>query len=125
MRMSQQRKFEKKRQRERERRRQQPTLLAYHGNKYKIGGLLRTLFSTEAGIYESFVMSDRKITDHDVRRVVEKLIRGIRGGAVRLPAQTDWNEKTDEEPEDNLIAANIRRHWEEYSGESPFPGATA
>jgi len=122
MRKSKQRKLEKKRKQERERRRQQPTSLAYHGNKYKIGGLLRTLFSTEAGIYESFVMSERKLTDHDVRRVVEGLIRGIRGGAVRLPAQTDRNEKTDEEPEDNLIAANIRRHWEEYSGESPFPG---
>ena len=81
------RKLEKKRRAERERHRQKAEPLAYRGNKYKTDALVPVVFATEAGIYQSFVMSDRQITDHDVRTALESLIRGIRGGTILLPGQ--------------------------------------
>ncbi len=116
------RKIEKKRKAERERRRQTPQPLAYRGNKYKNNKFLPLIFSTESGIYESFVMSDRKITDHDVRAALEGLIREIRGGTLVFPSQRQASEHPDAEGGESLIVWNIRRHWDESSEGEPFPG---
>jgi len=49
--------------------------LAYTGNKYRTEALVRVHFLTEVGIYESFVMTDRKLTDYTVGSALEQLIR--------------------------------------------------
>jgi hypothetical protein len=116
------RKLEKKRRAERERHRQKAEPLAYRGNKYKTDALVPIVFQTEAGIYESFVMSDRQMTDHDVRAALESLIRGIRGGRVPLPAQQQSNNRAEAKEEESLLVGNIRRHWDEYFAKEPFPG---
>ncbi len=117
------RKLEKKRRAERQRRRQKAEPLAYRGNKYKTDELVPVVFQTEVGIYESFVMSDRQITDHDVRAALEWLIRGIRGGTIAvLPPQPQPSDAPRGSRTESLITWNIRRHWDEYFEEEPFPG---
>ncbi len=116
------RKLEKKRRAEREQRRQKAEPLAYRGNKYKTDALVPVVFATEAGIYESFVMADRQITDHDVRNALESLIRGIRGGTILLPPQRQPSAGGERGPEESLLTWNIRRHWDEHFEEEPFPG---
>jgi hypothetical protein len=107
---------------ERERHRRRPVSLAYHGNKYKTDELVPAIFSTEAGIYEAFIMSDRAMTDHDVRRTLEGLIQELRGGAAPVPPEREPGQPLVGTSPESLTVANIRRHWLEYSGKSPFPG---
>jgi hypothetical protein len=114
-----QRKIEKKRKAERQRRRQQPQPLAYRGNKFKNNRFLPLIFSTETGIHESFVMSDRQLTDHDVRAALESLIQELRGGAAAIVPQP---RPGDALGGTGLIAANVRRHWEEFSKRDRLPG---
>ncbi len=77
-------------------------------------------FQTEAGIYESFVMQDRKLTDHDVRRCLEELIRGIRSGSVQFSSPPDDREPDQENPA-WLLAWNIRWSWQDYLEECDPP----
>lgn len=116
------RKLEKKRRAELDRRRQKAEPLAYRGDKYKTAALVPVVFQTEAGIYESFVMSDRKMTDHDARAALESLIRGIRGGTILLPPQRQPNDGPESTEAESLPIWNIRRHWDEYFSNAPFPG---
>jgi hypothetical protein len=116
------RKLQKKRRAELERRRQKAEPLAYHGNKYKTDALVPVVFETEAGLYESFVMSERRMTDHDARAAVESLIRGIRGGTIPLPPQLEPADRAATAGKESLPVWNIRRHWEEYFSRAPFPG---
>ncbi len=116
------RKMEKKRKAERQRRRQKTEPLAYRGNKYKSDKLVPVVYHTELGIYESFVMSEREMTDHDVRAALEWLIRGIRGRTIAVPRQQPPNDCTEEEPAGSMILWNIRRQWDECFEEVPFPG---
>lgn len=122
MRKSKLRKMEKKRKAERQRRRQKTEPLAYRGNKYKNEKFVPVIYQTEFGIYESFVMSERKMTDHDARAALESLIRGIRGGTIVVPRQQPPNDCTETEPADSPILWSIRRHWDECFEEMPFPG---
>jgi hypothetical protein len=115
------RKIEKKRRKEREKSRQKPVPLAYHGNKYKTGKFVDLVFQTEAGIYESFVMEDRKLTDHDVRRALEDIIRGIRCGSVQFSAQTGDIDSDHEEHVPGLLTWSIREHWQYYLEKHPQP----
>ncbi len=121
MRKNKLRKMEKKRKAERQRRLRKTEPLAYRGNKYKSDKLVPVLFQTEAGIYESFVMSERQITDHDVRAELESLIRGIRNGTIVVP-RPQPKDHSDNQATDSLISYNIRRHWDEYFEKEPFPG---
>jgi len=116
------RKLEKKRKAERQRRLPKKEPLAYQGNKYRTDKLVPVFFQTEVGIYESFVISEKKITDHDARRALEHLIHAIRSGEIAVPAQREPSECVGEEPKDNLITWNIRQHWDDYFKEEPFPG---
>ncbi|MBU4270992.1 MAG: hypothetical protein KKA28_03890 [Planctomycetes bacterium] len=121
MRKSKQRKLEKKRRAKREHLSRKPVSLAYQGNKYRNEETIPLVFQTEIGIYESFVMSDRRITDHHVRRALERLIREVRGGEGCLSSRCVPNDLAEQESEENLIVWNIRQHWEEYAEKEPFP----
>jgi hypothetical protein len=113
------RKLEKKRRKEQKRNRRKPAALAYHGSKYRNEKYVPLVFQTEAGIYEAFVMEDRKLTDHDVRRCLEELIRGFRSGREQFAAAPDIGgcdrEAADDERDaPDFLTWNIRQHWQFY-----------
>lgn len=94
--------------------------LAYGGNKYKTEELVQTLFHAEVGIYESFVMTDRKLTDHTVESALERLILRMRKGPLPSFAETPMVEHVESKEED-LVIWNVRRNWEELSQKEPRP----
>ncbi len=84
--------------------------LAYMGDKYKTQKLMHTLMNTEIGIYESYVMTDRKLLDQTVRAALEALIKKMQAGT--LPPLSDIAEVDYEVgQEEDLVIANIRRNW--------------
>ena len=84
--------------------------LAYSGSKYTTGAYVPILFRTEVGIYESFVMLGRELTDDDVEAAIVTLILRMREGP--LPPLGESNEVTiTEDGEEELIIENIRRNW--------------
>jgi hypothetical protein len=100
----------KKRQEEKKRQARQAESLAYLGNKYKSDKLIQTWMHTEIGIYETYVMTDRKLVDQTVASSLETLIRMLRAGT--LPPITEA-ETIDYQvgQEENLLIENIRRNW--------------
>ena len=115
-------KLEKKRRKELKRRPQKPVALAYNGNKFKNEKYLPLIFQTEAGIYESFVMQDHKLTDHGVHKCLEELIRGIRSGVEQFSTLPDNTDSDHEENVPDFLTWNIRRHWQEYLERHNPPG---
>src|SRR5438094_7091005 len=57
-----------------------PLALAYHGDKYKRDEFVSTFLATETGIYESYLCTDRGLTDPLVAAALEKLIVQMRQG---------------------------------------------
>lgn len=98
-----------------------PAPLAYRGNKYKTDELVPLHFDTETAVYECFVMSGRRLTDHDVRRALEKLIRQIRANALPQREETVSAPAAGMGAEDFLIW-NIRGRWEHFFEDHPHPG---
>ncbi len=84
--------------------------LAYTGDKYKTDKYAPIFFWTERGIYESYVMFDRALTDDDVEDAVERLVVQLREGLSPLPSEAEVA-IIDEVGEDDFIIANIRRNW--------------
>lgn len=81
------RKMEKKRRKARQQvKLQRRQLLSqpqpYRGNKYKGDEFVGPIFQIEQAVYLAFVAGQRRATDHDVRRFLEREIRRLRGGAV-------------------------------------------
>lgn len=100
----------KKKQEEKKRQARQGRSLAYLGNKYKSDELIPTLMHTEIGIYETYIMTDRKLVDQTVVSSLEKLIRMMRAGT--LPPLTDSDAiRYEVGQEENLLIENIRRSW--------------
>lgn len=95
-------------------------VLPYKGNTYKSPELAQTMFYTELGIHEADVMSDRSLTDDDVRDALEQLVLDMRQGP--LPPQSDSNHFTDTGVPTDTIAWNIRRNWKRLYEEAPNPG---
>jgi hypothetical protein len=100
----------KKKQEEKKRQARQAGSLAYLGNKYKSDELIPTFMHTEIGIYETYIMTDRKLVDQTVASSLETLIRMMRTGT--LPPLTDTDAIHYEVgQEENLLIENIRRSW--------------
>ncbi|MCB9873621.1 MAG: hypothetical protein H6821_05525 [Planctomycetaceae bacterium] len=100
----------KKKLEERKRKARPTESLAYMGEKYKTKELVHTLMHTEIGIYETYVMTDRKLVDQTVVSAVETLIRQIRTGT--LPPYEDTSElHYDADQEYEFVIENIRRNW--------------
>ena len=84
--------------------------LAYMGDKYKTDELIPTWMNAEIGIYESYVITERKLLDQTVRTALETLIRKMRTGT--LPPLSDTAEIHYEVgQEEDLVIGNIRRSW--------------
>jgi len=87
--------------------------LAYMGEKYKTDELIPVWMQTETGIYETFVMTDRKLLDQTVVTALEMLVKQMR--AETLPPLSDTAEIHYEVgQEEDLVIENIRRRWEVY-----------
>jgi len=116
-----QRKQQKKRKTKRDRRKEAPLVLAYKGDKYKTDELVPLFFETEVAVYECFVLTQRTLTDHDVRAALEKLIVQLRHGP--LP---EWDPNTTltlvAGGEVELLIANIRRSWHLFFQKHAHPG---
>ncbi len=57
--------------------------LAYKGNKYKTDEFAPIFYRTELGIYESYVICDRELTDDEVEAGIERLVIQMREGRSR------------------------------------------
>jgi hypothetical protein len=112
--MSKDRKRERKRKKkklaEKKRKAYLAESLAYMGSKYQTEELMPTWMHTEVGIYETYVMTDRKLLDETVFSSIEALIRQLRAGT--LPPFPDTDEIHYEVGrEEDLLIENIRRSW--------------
>src|SRR5512142_3498328 len=95
--------------------------LAYAGKKYKTDEYAPLFFRTEVGIYESYVMSDRVLTDDEVETAIEHLVTLMRQGP--LPPLSETGSMTlTEGDEEELVIANIRRNWQIMAEEGALPG---
>jgi hypothetical protein len=84
--------------------------LVYMGSKYQTEELTPTWLNTEMGIYETYVMTDRKLVDQTVFSSVETLILQLRAGTLPPLSETDELHYEVGREEDFLIE-NIRRSW--------------
>jgi hypothetical protein len=109
-----------KRQAKRAKRAPKRVSQAYHGRKYKTEELLGTLVRAETGIYESFVMTDRKLTDHTAEAAVEELVRRMRRGPLPMLEDTTTVDYVKGE-EAELVIWNIRRNWCHLFETEPAP----
>ncbi|HMB08380.1 MAG TPA: hypothetical protein VKP69_32195, partial [Isosphaeraceae bacterium] len=95
--------------------------LAYAGKKYKTDEYASIFFRTEVGIYESYVMCDRVLTDDEVETAIERLVTLMRQGP--LPPLSETGSVTlTEGDEEELVIANIRRNWQIMAEEGTLPG---
>ena len=100
----------KKKLEEKKRKARQAESLAYMGEKYKKDKLIPTWMYTEISIYETYVITDRKIFDQTVVSALETLIRKMRRGA--LPSLPETAEiRYELGKEEDLLIENIRRGW--------------
>ena len=94
--------------------------LAYTGKQYKTDEFAPIFYRTELGIYESYVIYDRELTDDEVEAAVERLVIQMREGPLPPYIESDVITIT-EGGEEDLIITNIRRNWQilEEKGELP------
>lgn len=113
----------KKKLAEKKRKARQVKSLAYLGEKYKKDRLIPTWMHTEIGIYQAYVMTDRKIFDQTVMSAIDRLIREMRRGTLPpLPETAEINYVVGQE--EDLLIENIRRSWaEHFATEWRPPGA--
>lgn len=103
----------KKKLAEKKRKARQAESLAYMGEKFKKDKLIPAWMHTEIGIYQTYVMTDRRIFDQTVVSALERLIRQMRAGP--LPPLPETNEVHYEVGrEEDLLIENIRRSWADH-----------
>jgi hypothetical protein len=94
--------------------------LAYTGSKYKTNEYAPLFYRTEVGIYESFVMSERELTDDEVEAAIERLVIQMRQGS--LPPLPESRTLTlIDGGEEDLVIANIRRNWRIMAEQGTLP----
>lgn len=84
----------------------------YRGGKYRSEKYIMALMRAEVGIYETYVMTERELSDRQVEAGLKSLIQELRSGSVQPAEQRD---AVDVEPgaETNLLSWNIRRNWDD------------
>jgi hypothetical protein len=101
--------------------REEPSL-AYTGNKYKTDALIPVVMRAETGIYETYVMTDRRITDHTVKAALTKMVLQMRQAPLP-PLPVTGRIEVVEGREEDFIILNIRRNWEDLFATMPRPGS--
>ncbi|SIO13797.1 hypothetical protein SAMN05444166_2653 [Singulisphaera sp. GP187] len=95
--------------------------LAYSGRKYKTEEFAPILFRTEVGIYESYVICGRELTDDLIEAAIERMVIQMRKGP--LPHFFKSNVITVVEGnEEELVIESIRRNWEILEEKGEMPG---
>jgi len=84
---------------------------AYMGEKYKTDELIPTWMHTEIGIYQTYVMTDRKLLDQTVVDALEELIGMLRLGPLPEPGELRYEAGREEE---ELVIAMVRRSWADH-----------
>src|SRR4051795_5086333 len=95
--------------------------LAYAGAKYKTDEYAPLFYRTEVGIYESYVMCDRELTDDEVEAAIERMVIQMRQGSLPPLSEAGTLTLTDGGEED-LVIANIRRNWRIIAEAGTLPG---
>lgn len=106
---------QKRKKKLRERKSQEP-IQPYKGDKYKSEKYVEALMRAEMGIYESYVISERRLTDRDVIRSLQALVLELQHrneGAAAVSPEADR-----QEPQD-LIAIRIKQNWEDLFADRP------
>jgi len=103
----------KKKLAEQKRKARQTESLAYLGEKYKKEKFIPTLMHAEIGIYQAYVITDRKLTDQTVASALESLIRKMRAGTLP-PLSEDSTIHYDFGREEDLVIEDIRRAWQNH-----------
>jgi hypothetical protein len=87
--------------------------LAYMGQKFKKDKFIPTWMHTEIGIYQTYVITDRKLFDQTVVSSLESLIRQMRAGPLPpLPETAQVHYEVGKE--EDLLIENIRRSWADH-----------
>src|SRR5438128_533750 len=84
--------------------------LAYTGDKYKTDALSDVYLATETALYESFVMTNRELTDDLVEAALERLVLQMREGDLP-PFDAGKTIEVTPGREEDLVIDNIRRNW--------------
>ncbi len=95
--------------------------LAYTGKKYKKDELIPLLMKAEIGIYESYVMTDRKLLDQTVASALQKLIKQMRTGTLPKLDPTGVITVDEDSQGLDLVMLSIQRNWELYFEENWKP----
>jgi len=96
-------------------------VLPYTGRKYQTDELIPVFLETETAIHEADVISGRRLTDHDVRRALQKLVLQVRSSGRPEPAE---EAATAAGPGklDDFVVWNILGRWRWYFEDNPDPG---
>ena len=94
--------------------------LAYAGGKYKTAEYVMILLKTETGIYESYVISDRTLTDSSVEAALESMIIRMRQRA--LPSLSEFDDASiRDDSGGDLVVWNILRNWKYVAEQQQLP----
>ena len=96
--------------------------LAYHGKKYRTPEFVPILHRTEIGIYETYVMLDRELTDDEVEAALERLIIHLRQKALPVLGDSGQPTGSEDDEDEGLILGNIRRNWQDLADRGGLPG---
>lgn len=101
----------RKRKLQRRRSRVQTQPMAYYGDKYRSKKYVMALMRAEVGIYETYVMTERELTDRQVKSALRSLIQELRSGPYQ-PAERRKVIDIIPGQETQLLTWNIRRNWD-------------
>lgn len=112
---------QKQKLRQRQRQLRNPTLLAYHGNKYRTDALTMPLMKAEMGILQADAVSGRQLTDRDVQQRLVAFVEMLRHGPLE-PVDPQREFHVDAGQEADLVIELIRTNWQRYLADHPNPG---
>ena len=115
------RKLQKKRKAKQKQGNRKPAVLAYRGNKYRTEELVRLILDTETAVYECFVITKRRLTDHDVRSALQTLVMQIRKGLFS-PQEDVQSQEGVADGEVEFVIWNVRGRWHHFFERHPCPG---
>ena len=108
------RKLEKKRRNDKQKRKlAKAPPLAYTGNKYRTEKYVFIMLATETAINDAHVISDRSLTDNDVKTALIEMIGRLRKGP--LPALEDMSEEEKQAfGKNHFLIWNILARWQSH-----------
>jgi hypothetical protein len=88
-----------------------PETLPLYRNGFHSGPYLAAVWATETAIYETYLFTDRQLTDHVVKQALSGLMQQLRLGSVRQAAPGLC-----ETPLEDLLVCRIRSNWDRMAG---------